>query len=158
MQGAPHRQGAYQFESLTVPEQLQRKGIGSQIVREAKGISDATGQPHHWVKATRTGQALFGKFDHWTDAWDRGGWTNYEYDPAEAAQSLPPATSASTGPLTCPTCGDALKGAYGTFCSRCQWSEHDVKLDDDNLSNPQDPTVEMHREVQSRWLPAVDPL
>lgn len=56
---------------------------------------------------------------------------------------------------TCPTCGDPLKGEFGTFCPRCQWSERDVKLDDDNLSNPADPTKELHRGIQSRWFPAV---
>ena len=50
---------------------------------------------------------------------------------------------------TCPVCGDPLKGEFGTFCPRCQWSEQNANLDHDPLSNPPDPTVDMHRGIQA---------
>lgn len=67
----------------------------------------------------------------------------------------------------CPTCNDPLKGEHGTFCPRCQWSEDNANIDSDPLSNPPDPTRDMHRGIQSRiipshrwdkWLPAVEDL
>lgn len=68
---------------------------------------------------------------------------------------------------TCPTCGDPLQGEHGTFCPRCSWSEDNPNIDSDPLSNPPDPTVDMHRGIQARiapshrwakWLSAVEDL
>lgn len=64
---------------------------------------------------------------------------------------------------TCPTCNDPLKGEHGTFCPRCQWSENDANRDSDPLSNPPDPTVDMHRGIQASfdgrgWYEAVEDL
>lgn len=52
--------------------------------------------------------------------------------------------------IACPTCGDPLKGEFGTYCPRCSWSEHNPNIDHDPLSNPPDPTVDMHRGIQAR--------
>lgn len=124
---------------------MQGRGIGSQVVNEAKDLSDQTGLAHSWVKVTNP---FFDQFDHLAAQHDpRTGRSAYSYTPSGA-------TTARVAARTCPTCGDPLKGEYGTYCPRCSWSENDANLDHDPLSNPPDPTVDMHRGIQARIVPS----
>lgn len=132
--------GSAELENIGVPPNLQKQGLGTGVLMGAKDLSDQLRVPHSWVKVTAPD--YFNRFPHLTRTQTdpTTGWGTYQYNPQRI--------SAVTG--LCPTCGDPLQGEFGTYCPRCQWVEHDVNADHDPLSNPPDPTVDMHRGIQSR--------
>lgn len=54
--------------------------------------------------------------------------------------------------LTCPTCGDLINSPD---CPRCDWGTWNHS--EDNTQNPRDPTIDMHRGIQSNQFARVIP-
>lgn len=137
------------YEIQTVDPEMRGQGYGTRFMQQAQAYCQLMGKRLEVSHVTNEG--FFNRFDFLTRTPQRRDAPRYIYDP-----STPPPTTAKVilhEPCVepCPTCKGPMTDG---FCPQCQWSPLNPNLDSDPLSNPPDPTVDMHRGIQARVIPS----